>query len=187
MSTPSITVGARAIFDVGAISGGYTLGAAQLLAGSGSVTGNFSLASGARLSPGQSPGTLNFGGSLDISGAATPANAQALTFELGTASDLVTIPSGTLNIGSGVLEFDDFSFSNSGGLAEGTYTFFDASILTGTLGTNTSGTIGSYPAEVVIDSANNNVNVVVTPEPASVALALFGGSALLLRRRRTAR
>lgn len=169
-----------------AVNSGGTLG------GTGTITpssgGNINVLAGGILSPGASIGTLTTslsgGGKLDIS-AAGP---QSLVFELGTAlaSDKVSISGGALEIGTGVLEFGDFSFVPQVGFSEGfDYVLFDGSVpISGTLGANLTGPIGSLAGEIQIADGGNDIILHVTvPEP-SAAMALLGGTTLLLGLRR---
>lgn len=139
-----------------------------------------------QLIPGAAPGTLAVGGAgtLDIS----PANGTGgLAFRLGTSSDLVTVASGKLELGGGLVNFDDFTFTPVAGFDAGTYTLFSANSLLGTLGSSTTGPIGSNYTGL-LQTAGNTLQLVVTavPEPSTTA-ALAAGlamSGLILRRRR---
>jgi hypothetical protein len=94
----------------------------------------------------------------------------------------VTVASGTLAIGSGLLNFDDFAFTNLGGLNQGTYTLFSAATLSGSLGTSLSGSIsGGYTG--TLQTSGNTIQLVVVPEPAGIALAGIGVAAAALVRR----
>lgn len=57
-----IIVGSGATFDVSAVTNGFHLTAGQTLRGSGSVTGEVTIDSGAKLQAGSGSGTLNIGG-----------------------------------------------------------------------------------------------------------------------------
>ena len=98
-----------------------------------------------------------------LRGAVAAANSQSMLFELDTpgASDLVQLTNAlsSLNIGSGTLEFDDFVFTELGGLTTGTYTLFDtAAPLAGTLGSNLSGPIGAFTGTLGLgDNGNDNL------------------------------
>ena len=59
ITSPNIIVGASTTFDVSGVTGGYTLGAAQTLSGTGSVLGATVVAG--TLSPGNSPGSMSVG------------------------------------------------------------------------------------------------------------------------------
>jgi len=99
----------------------------------------------------------------------------------------VTVSSGTLELGSGLVTFDDFTFTPTTGFDVGTYTLFSAGSLLGTLGSSTTGPIGSdYTG--LLRTAGSTLQLVVTavPEPSTTA-ALAAGlamSGLILRRRR---
>ena len=111
-------------------------------------------------------------------------NPGSLEFELGTASDKVMISSGGLNIGTGVLEFDDFLFTELVGFGNGDYVIFDSTTaIAGTLGPIISGTIGDYTGELQFADGGNDLVLHVVPEPTSATLML-GGLALLAARRR---
>jgi hypothetical protein len=116
---------------------------------------------GGSLAPGASVGTLtmNLGsGTLDVSAVSS----GGLKFELNApgTGDQVLLNSGTLNIGT--LDFSDFSFTNLGGVAVGTYKLFDAaSTITGSIGT-ASGTFGGFSATLSRDNINNDVLLNVT-------------------------
>ncbi len=167
-------------------TGNITVGPDGALAGSGTfgLGGNITVSLGGRLSPGNSAGTLTFnlgtGGSLDISAI----NPGSMDFELGTTSDMILLSSGGLNIGAGLLEFDDFMFTEFGGFGMGDYVLFDTTTaITGSLGTNVSGAIGAYTGTLQFADGTNDIIVRVVPEPATGALML-GGLALLAGRRR---
>ena len=123
---------------------------------------------------------------LDISAI----NPGALAFELGsdttagTTYDQIRLTSGSLAIGSALLNFDDFSFTALSGFGEGTYTLFQTVGITGTLGSSLTGFISGNSATLSL--SGNNVLLNVVPEPSTLATLLFGGLALLggrLRRR----
>lgn len=197
--TGATTVTAGTLFINGnssGASGAVSVASGATLAGTGVIGGVTTLASGAKLGLADSIGhSLTFSSSaataLDISAAVGGANAQKLVFELGAvgSSDRIVLSSATggLNIGSGVLNFADFSFVAMSGLQNGTYTLFDTSTsIIGTLSaTGLSGAIGIGTG--VLSVADNSRDIILTvtgiPEPASFGLAA-AGSVLLLRRRR---
>jgi fibronectin-binding autotransporter adhesin len=72
-STPSITVGAGAKFDVSSLNTTWGLGANQTLGGSGSVIGNVAVVNGT-ISPGISVGTLTLSNNLALSGLSLTTN-----------------------------------------------------------------------------------------------------------------
>jgi autotransporter-associated beta strand protein len=182
-----INVKAGATFDVSGVGGGFSLGSAQSLIGDGTVVGAVNTSVGSKIAPGQSPGTLTLTGPLDITNAVSLTGSGALIFELGPTSDQVLLTTSALTIGSGVLAFDDFLFSDAGGLTVGTYTLFNTNTpILGTLDTaNLSGPIGSFTGTLAFADGGNDLVVNVVPEPSAV-LSLLGGVGLLLgvRRRR---
>jgi fibronectin-binding autotransporter adhesin len=165
------------------VAAGGTLG------GSGSITtgaGNITLAQGGILAPGvEGAGTLVLDtgvGFLDVSGGLLAPGTFA--FELGTTSDLVRLTSGTLSIGNGLLELDNFSFANAGGFGEGTYTLFatNAPIL-GTLGSSLTGAVLGLDATLAFSPDGTDLQLTVVPEPAT-AVSLLAGLGVLLGFRR---
>jgi len=167
---------------------GYTVQAGGTLAGSGSIAltdGSIVIEQGGFLSPGSSPGTLSLSlgtGTLDISDAVSLANSEALIFELGTLSDLVAID-GSLTIGTGLLEFDDFVFIGIAGFGVGTYDLFTTTGgIIGTLGTGLTGTINGFDANLLISGNSLQLNVI--PEPQTGLLVLIGIGVLALRSRK---
>jgi autotransporter-associated beta strand protein len=187
------SVAAGKLLLTGALSGtsAVNVGGGATLGGSGSIAtvanGSVTLFKGALLAPGNTVGTLTAtlgAGQFDLSGAAS--GTGAFKFELGTTSDQIAVASGTLNIGSGVLNFDDFVFSDAGGFGAGTYTLVDTSAaVSGTLGTNLSGTISGLSATVSLSGDSQDVILTVVPEPGSALLLLGGlGTLLGIRRRR---
>jgi autotransporter-associated beta strand protein len=159
------------------------------LGGSGSITtsgGGISLFGGAFLAPGNSAGTLtlNTGASpFDISGAAS--STASFLYALGAVSDRFVLTAGTLTICAGMLDLDDFVFSNSGGFGPGSYTLFDtSSAIVEPLGPNVSGTVLGFPATLAFGDGNRDIVLVVVPEPASVAVLLASAGVLASFRRR---
>jgi hypothetical protein len=103
---------------------------------------------------------------------------------------MVLFTSGTLNIGTGVLNLNDFVFSDAGGFAPGTYVLFDGvAPITGTLGTNLTGAVLGFSATLGFADGRNDLALTVVPEPASAAFLLSGMSVLagVRRFRRTPR
>lgn len=208
LGTGNITIASGATLDINqptnlAYSGTIT-GAGQLTkAGSGTAaftannafTGGITVGDGvlsmaqidvSRLISGSAAGTLAVAGAgtVDIS---TANGAGGLAFRLGTSSDLVTVASGKLELGGGLVNFDDFTFTPVAGFDAGTYTLFSANLLLGTLGSSTTGPIGSNYTGL-LQTAGSTLQLVVTavPEP-STTVALAAGlamSGLVLRRRR---
>ena len=139
-----------------------------------------------QLIPGASPGTLAVAGAgtLDVS---TANGAGGLAFRLGTASDLVSVASGNVQVGNGLLDFSDFTFTPVTGFDVGSYTLFSATNLFGTLGAGTSGPIGSeYLGTLQVIGSTLQLAVTAVPEPSLTAVTSMAAAAgvLLLRRRR---
>lgn len=174
--------------DLASQTSGFTFGSAQTVSGTGVIalpTSGPGVSLAGFLAPGNSPGTLSFSGAglLDLT-AAIDTESGRLLFELGAVgvSDAVTVADGTLAIGTGLLEFSDFAFTALGGFDQGTYTLFTANAITGTLGSGTTGTIGSYTG--TLQQAGNTIQLVVVPEPHALALAALGIAAATLTFRR---
>ena len=207
LGTGNIAVASGARLDVNQSSPNPTLtysgtisGAGQLtkfgsgtfaLTGNNSFTGGITAGDGvlsvaqldvSRLITGTAPGTLAVAGAgtLDVS---TANNAGGLAFRLGTASDLVTVASGNLQIGNGLLNFNDFTFTAGSGFGQGSYTLFSSASLLGALGSSTSGTVGGLPASLQV--SGNSILLSVVPEPSLTAalIAGLGMGGLILRRR----
>jgi autotransporter-associated beta strand protein len=172
-----------------------TVGASGTLGGSGTISNFFStgldmtIVSGGKLAPGTSPGTmtLNLGtGSLDVSGV----GAQALEFELGTnSSDQVSMLTGTLKIGSGVLGFNEFKFTDLTFIPKNTtFTLFSlndtAASLSGTLdAADKTGTFGGGAYTGTLGVSGNDITLTVIPEPATLGTVGLGALAMLILRR----
>jgi len=179
--------------DSSAATGAVSVASTATFGGTGTIGGATTAASGSFLSAGSasgSAGTLTFASTLNISGLA--AGTGGLLFDLDTtaASDKISLTTGALTIGSGVLDLSDFSFVALGGYGEGTYTLFDTSTsIVGTLGTNLTGTVGGMAATLSLANSNQDIILTVTaiPEP-SLYASIFGALSLLgvivVRRRR---
>jgi len=121
-------------------------------------------------------------GTLDVSGALGSGTGSML-FTLDAPTSTVVAIAGTLNIGSNVLNFDDFTFSTTGNFAAGAYKLFGgASGLTGTLGSSLIGTVGGLNSTISI--VNNEVILTAVPEPATWALLAFSLTTVVVLRRR---
>lgn len=179
-SSPTITVAAGATLDVAAVTGGWQLGGAQVLAGSGTITGPATAAAGSIVAPGGSIGTLTATGGFTLLG--------DLVIEIsGTAIDLLDSSSGALAIGSGTVSFTELA-APVGDLVFAKYL---------SLSGGAFGTVTGLPAGYSIDYAylgNQIALVQSTPgvpeiDPAGLAsvLSLVAGALGLLERRRPSR
>jgi len=138
-------------------SSAVTVNTNGTLGGNGTIGGSVTVADGGNLSPGASVGTLSIGGGFDVSAQAAGTTGK-LIYELGptSASDKIVV-TGTLTIGSGVLGFSDFVFTNAGGLQNGTYTLITSGGLNpgdSLHSADTNGTIGSFNAYLRLNGGN---------------------------------
>jgi autotransporter-associated beta strand protein len=186
-NSPGISVANGAFLDLTAKPSGFAFGAGQTLGGRGTVLlpGAQSVVLGGILAPGDSAGILTFSGAgvLDIQSAA------GLQFELGNPADQVLLTNGAaLNIGSGLLEFQDFAFTPITGFGLGSYTLFETSqAIVGTLGSNVSGLAGGLNASLAISADGTDLLLNVVPEPSAwllASLALVAAVPLARRGRR---
>ncbi len=183
IDTNSASVGVTAGNDV-TVSGGT-------LAGIGNITTNANdvVVTGGKLAPGTDGTTGNLTltlgvGTLDLSGLT---GTGGLQFDLGTSSDLLTLTTGTLNVGAAILNFDDFDFTALSGFGTGPYTLIETSnTITGSLGASLTGTVGGFDATISLSDANTNLILTVVPEPGTWVMVLggFGVVAMLRRFRR---
>lgn len=112
--TPTILVSTGSVFDVHLVSGGFTMGSGQTLAGDGTVTGAVSAAAGARIAPGEGAGTLTIAGDLTLDVGATS------VFTLAGGTNDVLLVSGTLTAGGSRILVEP------SGITNGTYTIIRA-------------------------------------------------------------
>lgn len=184
--TGTTTVNAGTLLVNGSISsttGGVTVAAAGTLGGGGTISGATTL--NGILTPGEDgiADELIFGSSLNVSGITT--GIGALKFDLGTTSDMVTLTSGTLTIGAGLLEFDDFDFTAMSGFGAGTYTLVSTTqVISGSLGTTVAGTVGGFSATLSLADGGTDLILTVVPEPATTMLVGAGLMTVLFLRRR---
>jgi autotransporter-associated beta strand protein len=127
-------------------------------------------------------------GVLDISAVAGQGYG-ALRFDLAEvgSSDRVVLSGGALHIGTGQLEWADFSFNTLAGFGQGTYTLLElqnGATLVGSFGDTLTGSIGAFTGTLSFDM-NDNLMLVVIPEPGQVGLvlSLVVGLLAVLRRR----
>jgi hypothetical protein len=131
---------------------------------------------GGSLSPGNADvpvGTLTFARTLTL---ASGLAAGSLKFELGAPTtagtdydsvkvdDTLTDATGSiLDIGTGLLEFSSFQFTNLAGFAAGTYTLIDTNAaITGTLGAGLSGTINGLNATLSLGDSGTDLVLTVS-------------------------
>ena len=186
---------------------GLTLASGQMIGGSGTITGDLIVASGAILAPGDSPGTLSTGDQTWEGGGILNIELDNATGVAGTNWDLLDI-TGLLSITA--TSGDPFQIALST-LLEGTNTpgdmsNFDASnTYTWTIATTTGGITGFSQDAFSIDASGftnslvgdfsipaftvgvlgNDLLLYYTPEPGTAVLLTMGLGSLGLRRRRT--
>lgn len=165
--------------------GEVTVEAGGTLGGSGAVaTASENVTVLGTLAPGSSIGTLTMDlgtGTLDISSAA------GFEFELGATGDMIALTTGTLDIGTDVLGFSDFTFLTEAGFDEGDYTLFDtdASIIGSLDLADLTGNIGGFIGTLSLINGGQDVSLnVAIPEPTSAAMLMGALGLLALRRRR---
>jgi hypothetical protein len=124
-----------------------------------------------QLAPGDAPGELSIGGNLIL------ASAALMDFELDTpaTSDEIYMPAGDLTLNG--QQFSDFAFTWTANFGRGSYNLIDAGSISGSLGPNTSGTIGGDPAALAV--RGNDLVLIVVPEPSTAALLGAGILALV--------
>jgi fibronectin-binding autotransporter adhesin len=173
------------VLNDGTHSGAATVGPGGTLGGSGSIAGAVSVLAGGTLAPGSSPGTMTVG-DLNLAAGVT------LSYELDVAG---TVGSGVndLIIVNGNLTLDgSLNITGLANFAGGVYRLIN---YTGTLADNgldiglLSGTASGFaPGDLSIDtSVLGQVNLIVIPEPSTMALAGIGAALLglhVIRRRR---
>ena len=173
LTSPVIDVKSGATFR-SLTAAGLALSATQSLTGSGTVqvdTAGITTVAGSTFVPGTdgTAGTLTVAPTtkLDLSGAAAPVApaAPVLKFDLAApaASDKIDLTTGTLDIGAGLLELDDLAITGLAGFGAGTYTLIATnSAITGTLGTNVTGTVGGRTATLSLGDGDTDLILTVS-------------------------
>jgi len=126
------------------------------------------------------------GGLLEVSGAAASASPSFL-FSLGAPGNtVISLTSGSLNIGSGLLNFADFQFTALSGFDNGVYTLFNtSSAITGSLGVALSGSIGGGTGLISLSGGQDLILTVSgVPEPTTGLLAVMGLAFAMAHHRR---
>ena len=119
---------------------------------------------------------------MNISGGLNLLSGADMDYDLdGFSTDNeVSLPSGTLSMHG--QQFSNFNFTTASGFGPGSYVLVYAASISGSLGSNTSGTIDGLPASLAVQGNNLVVNVV--PEPSALALLGVGLLACAWRRRK---
>ena len=145
------------------VNSGGTLGGSGLIDLS-SVNLGVTNKNGGKISPGASTataGTLTLAlgsGFLDVSGGLGTAGSLAFDLAGITASDKIVLNSGTLNIGSGLLNWNSFAFNNLGGLQAGTYTLISTpNVISGSLGSSLTGVLGTYNGTLALSGDSKSI------------------------------
>ncbi|MCX6995725.1 MAG: autotransporter-associated beta strand repeat-containing protein, partial [Kiritimatiellaeota bacterium] len=196
-SSPTINVAAGATFDVSGRTGGsYTLGSGQTLTGNGATTGGLILDVGSTLSPGNSTGTNTFNNVLTLKG-------DTNVFELVTTSDhdmTVVASTGSLTLqnkpildvrATSLVASPNDIFVLFDNQFSGALTLTDTFWLNDTtqLVNNATFTAGTtifkinYDAVANGDAVHNDIILTVIPEPTTLQLLMFLGTAFSLRRK----
>jgi len=130
--------------------------------GFGVIDSDFARVTG-HLTPGSSPGTLEFTGDLQIESSAV------INFELGALQDLVLV-GGDLNL-DGLLEI-----SALGGFGVGDYTLFNYGGVFTDNGVQLGAAIDGFRYDLIHDGGNSSVilSVSAVPEPGSLAMLALG-------------
>jgi autotransporter-associated beta strand protein len=173
LASPSIAVSAGALFDVSAVTGGFTLGAAQTVSGFGSVKGT--LTNNGTISPGASIGTLTFSNAPVLNGTVL----MELNRTNAQTADKLVLTVGTLTYGGALI------VTNLGDALQAgdTFTLFAAANYSGAFTNTTLPSLGaglSWNTSQL--AANGTIQVVslpaVTVVPASTNI-VYGSSVVL--------
>lgn len=181
-SSSEIDIAAGATLDVSSVTGGFVLASGQTLKGNGSVVGALGVGSGATLSIGSSPGTMEFLGGLSL------ANGSASIFEInGLTSGFYDLALGgagaAVDFGTGATLQLIFS---SGFDTVGTVKIFDFDSYAGAFGdVEISGLASGFTA--TFNSLDGVVSIAAVPEPGTSIYLGLGIVMLLGLRGRLAR
>ncbi len=178
----------------GSHTGGLNYSVAGTLGGSGTIdlsannatVGFFSGGTG-RLQA-SSTETLTFIGgtnpTINLTNSINSFSIERLLFTLGNPGGTVVDVQGILTIGTGLLDWNDFSFTPGSGFGTSTYNLFQYDTLNGTMGTSLTGMIGGFNATMSNDVLNKSIVLSVVPEPTTSAFASLLLASALLRRSR---
>ncbi|BCX48444.1 hypothetical protein HAHE_23520 [Haloferula helveola] len=147
--------------DGTAMTGDVEVNNTATLGGTGIIGGNVKVGSDANVAPGASAGTLTVLGDFDLFDMSSGAGVVEFELDAIGASDQIAV-TGQLGLGSGTLEFDDFTFTDLGGLENGTYVLITSGgIFAGdSLGASLAGPVGSGTGTLALNG--NDLELTVT-------------------------
>jgi autotransporter-associated beta strand protein len=190
ISSGTLQVGVAGVGSTGATTIAVNVGAsgAGTLAGTGTIGGLVTVASGAILSPGDtkgtSAGTLTFASGLTFNAT----GGAVVKMDLGSSSDLILLTGGTFTSNSSGAT--TFNITPGSGFGNGVYNLIDWSSLSVTpSGVDltdfaVTGLSGGLAGTFQFDPTGRILQLAVTPEPAHAGLLGMGLFALMWRRRR---
>lgn len=176
-SSSSLVLGASTTLDVTAAVG-FTVGSGKSVVGTGTIAGDIAFASGATLSPGNSPGTLTFNDDLSL------AAGSFTVMEIANLAEMDRLLIAGDFSANGTIQINLIDgYSPAWGA---TFDLVDVSgATTGTPTLDLSGAALAPGYTWKTDSFMTNGSISVVPEPSAALLGAFGALALI-RRRRTA-